>query len=84
MLYVAVDEGYDPTRIKGLQGIADFMVKHNLRLSDGSKPTKANITQELKNQCCVRAYSFTLDELEEVAESGSIRGKGWDYRIAKI
>nr|WP_229650289.1 hypothetical protein [Vibrio splendidus]MCC4882949.1 hypothetical protein [Vibrio splendidus] len=82
--YIAVDAGYDIHPVSGIQGVADFMNKLDLRLSNGARPNKKSVMADMKSNSCVRAYSYSEDELKEALECGSVRGKDWEYRIVKL
>ncbi|WP_210499087.1 hypothetical protein [Vibrio crassostreae] len=80
-IYVAIDEGYTPTRLSSIEGIVQF--SEGFSTEKGEVVTKKVAGENLRGFNSLRIYEFSKEELKKI-EKGRLVRKDWSYIIHRI
>jgi len=78
-LYIAVDEGYYPTKLNSQKEVFELTERYFKR--DGTKYTQKDIKD--KGNYPLRLWDLTEEEREDIL-SGCRNSKEWEYIIHKL
>lgn len=78
--YVAIDQGYYPTKISTQQKLLEFSSHYHTK--DGKKITAKDIKEMGKNGT-LKLWSFSDEELKDVLDGDRI-SKDWEYIIHRL
>ncbi|CAH6992881.1 conserved hypothetical protein [Vibrio chagasii] len=81
-IYIAIDEGYSPTRLNSIKELFSFVSRYYTK--DGTRFTFVEVQKEMRNKYgTIKVYGYDREELEDVL-AGERSSKDWEYIIHKV